>query len=204
MGLTWEEKRDRIKKRKRDLFLLVSLQVFEEKGFNNTRISDIAERAEASVGSFYFYFQNKEELLEGILNKFYELFMFKLKRLSKQGLPPLKDIKDVFLDYAVMFKEKKETALIYIEQMGGINKKFANMKNQIIEDWCIELEKILIKLIKNKTEPDIETTLISRAWLGAVLEIVHWWILTDFKMDMKKMVDLGINFLMTGIVGLNK
>src|SRR3546814_12738287 len=37
-------------------------EVFEESGFLETRISDIAERAGLSHGSFYYYFDSKEQV----------------------------------------------------------------------------------------------------------------------------------------------
>src|SRR3954464_9122257 len=41
-------------------------QIFEENGFLEARISDIAERAGLSHGSFYHYFDSKEELFREV------------------------------------------------------------------------------------------------------------------------------------------
>jgi AcrR family transcriptional regulator len=41
-------------------------RVFEESGFLDARISDIAERAELSHGSFYHYFESKEEIFREV------------------------------------------------------------------------------------------------------------------------------------------
>jgi AcrR family transcriptional regulator len=41
-------------------------QVFEEDGFLEARISDIAERANLSHGSFYHYFESKEEVFREV------------------------------------------------------------------------------------------------------------------------------------------
>jgi AcrR family transcriptional regulator len=41
-------------------------QVFEETGFLDARISDIAERAGLSHGSFYHYFESKEEIFREV------------------------------------------------------------------------------------------------------------------------------------------
>lgn len=41
-------------------------QIFEETGFLDARISDIAERAGLSHGSFYHYFESKEEIFREI------------------------------------------------------------------------------------------------------------------------------------------
>ncbi len=41
-------------------------QIFEENGFLDARISDIAERAGLSHGSFYHYFESKEEIFREV------------------------------------------------------------------------------------------------------------------------------------------
>ena len=45
----------------------VSIELFEEKGFDETTIEDISKKAGISVGAFYHYYKSKEEV-------FFELF----------------------------------------------------------------------------------------------------------------------------------
>jgi AcrR family transcriptional regulator len=47
-------------------------QVFEETGFLEARISDIAERAGLSHGSFYHYFDSKEQVFREVTEAVYE------------------------------------------------------------------------------------------------------------------------------------
>ena len=47
---------------KRELILDTAIRVFAEKGYPDTRISDIAKRAEIAYGLVYHYFKNKEEI----------------------------------------------------------------------------------------------------------------------------------------------
>lgn len=51
---------------KRQLILDTAIRVFAEKGYPDTRISDIAKRAEIAYGLVYHYFKNKEEILDTI------------------------------------------------------------------------------------------------------------------------------------------
>lgn len=51
-------------------FLEAARQCFAEKGFLNTKISDIAAVAGRSTGSFYNYYDSKEQLLEALLEQF--------------------------------------------------------------------------------------------------------------------------------------
>ena len=51
-------------------FLNAARQTFAEKGYFNTKISDIAAAAGRSTGSFYNYYDNKEQLLVALLEEF--------------------------------------------------------------------------------------------------------------------------------------
>lgn len=44
-----------------------SMELFSEKGFSSTSISDIAERAGVAHGLFYFYFKSKYDILEELV-----------------------------------------------------------------------------------------------------------------------------------------
>ena len=46
--------------------LAAAKEVFEQDGFLDARISDIAERAGLSHGSFYHYFESKEEVFREV------------------------------------------------------------------------------------------------------------------------------------------
>jgi AcrR family transcriptional regulator len=52
--------------RTRERLLEAAKQVFEEDGFLDGRISDIADRADLSHGSFYYYFDSKEEIFREV------------------------------------------------------------------------------------------------------------------------------------------
>ena len=51
---------------KRRLIVDTAIRVFAEKGYHETRISDIAREAQIAYGLVYHYFKNKEEILDTI------------------------------------------------------------------------------------------------------------------------------------------
>jgi AcrR family transcriptional regulator len=52
--------------------LAAAKEIFEENGFLDARISDIAERAGLSHGSFYHYFESKEEIFREVTAAVYD------------------------------------------------------------------------------------------------------------------------------------
>jgi AcrR family transcriptional regulator len=53
--------------RTRGLLLRAGRKVLEDRGYNATRINDITDAAGVSVGTFYTYFDSKEELFRNLL-----------------------------------------------------------------------------------------------------------------------------------------
>jgi AcrR family transcriptional regulator len=53
------------KDEKRRAIALASVEVFGSKGFERTRMEDVAKKAGVGKGTLYEYFKNKEELMDG-------------------------------------------------------------------------------------------------------------------------------------------
>jgi AcrR family transcriptional regulator len=45
-----------------------AIHVFDERGYNATRVDDIVKRAKTSHGTFYLYFSNKEDLFQTLVS----------------------------------------------------------------------------------------------------------------------------------------
>jgi len=196
-----EKKSEIIKKEKRDLFIISALTVFEEKGFNNTRIKDITERANTSVGNFYNYFNSKEEVIEVLISGLAELMISKFRDLfiyfKQNRIPPISAVKNLFRGYAKMFKEKKETFLIFFEQMGGMDQKYRTKRNEILDNFTNEVEKIISRLMKFGAR-DQNPKITARVWTSTVLGVFIWWIRSDFKLEEEELVENLTDILVRG------
>jgi len=178
-----------------------ALTVFEEKGFNDTRIKDITDKAGTSVGNFYNYFESKEELFEELISGFYALMIEKLQDLFtyfyEGKIPPISAIKNLFREYIKMFKAKRKIALIFLEQMGGISNKHNKMKNEILDGFSKEVEKIISNLVKAGVRNQ-NPMVTARAWTATTLGIFHWWIRNESEIDDEDLVDNLSGFLIRG------
>jgi AcrR family transcriptional regulator len=196
-----ERKSQRIKKEKRNLFIISALSVFEEKGFNNTRIKDITNKANTSVGNFYNYFNSKEEVIEVLISGLAELMISKFRELfiyfKDNRIPPISAVKKLFQGYAKMFREKKETFLIFFEQMGGMDQKYRAKRNEIMDNFTNEVEKIIIKLFEYGAR-DQNPKISAKVWTSTVLGVFIWWIRTDFELEEKELVNNLTAFLVRG------
>ena len=67
---------------KRRLILDSAVKVFADKGYDGTRISDIARDAEIAYGLVYHYFKNKEEILDTIFLERWGEFIEEIESIS--------------------------------------------------------------------------------------------------------------------------
>ncbi|WP_437373570.1 TetR/AcrR family transcriptional regulator [Maribacter litoralis] len=77
---------------KSDYLIEKGLKILWCKGYNGTSVSDIVNAAEVPKGSFYFYFDSKEDYVVKVLEKYFE---------NKRGTI----IKDIFKDTDVSPKQ---------------------------------------------------------------------------------------------------
>lgn len=80
------------KKLKRSALLSHAFSLFMKKGIVNTTISDITEHAGVGKGTFYFYFKDKEDLIEKLIaQKAEQLFNHALAELHKKEALSVED-----------------------------------------------------------------------------------------------------------------
>ena len=129
----------RTAKESKESILEAAIKVFSEKGYSQTTIREVAERAGISVGGVYIYFKNKEEIYLTLLKYLLDEFRDKTGESIKSIEDPAEAVKKyvaVNLNYAQKFK-----GLILIEgrEHGftsciDIKKKFFKGQRRLIEE----------------------------------------------------------------------
>lgn len=59
------------KKNTKERIAEISFQLFLDKGYRDTSMADLVKAAKLSKGAFYHYFNNKEELYQEVLNRYF-------------------------------------------------------------------------------------------------------------------------------------
>jgi len=98
-------------------------EVFAEKGFDNTTIDDITERADVGKGTFYYHYSEKQDVIAELVNKMMdELIETMEKRCDGiRDLPALLDtIVKVHIDF---FSNRWEDFVLYFQGRADLNLK---------------------------------------------------------------------------------
>ncbi|MBI5845740.1 MAG: MerR family transcriptional regulator [Deltaproteobacteria bacterium] len=77
--------------RTREAVLELGCRLFRQKGYKNTKVSDITKRLNVGKGTFYFYFTDKKELfLECVPRIFAEIFSTGWEKIAKENDPAIR------------------------------------------------------------------------------------------------------------------
>jgi AcrR family transcriptional regulator len=84
--------------------LEAAVRVFAERGFEATKVQDIAQEADLSLGTIYSVFPGKQELYEAILAEHGQALLALVQAVHERKLPArdtLDALIDVYIDYFV-------------------------------------------------------------------------------------------------------
>lgn len=179
--------------------------VFEEQGFLDARISDIAARAELSHGSFYHYFDSKEDV-------FLEVAAAQEQRFSRNSILG-SDIAETTLAASVteglrlalhsFLEEYRAEARIIsvIEQVSRYHEPVREIRQQRFADYLHQAEGAIAELQRHGlSDPDLDPAIVATVLIAMVTRFAELWLAQgsleiDFDHGVEQLLRLCTNAL---------
>lgn len=133
-------------KRKKEI-ITEATKLFSQKGYLTTSIQDIVERSGMSKGTFYNYFNSKEELILSCIKHHYEMLNEKLNVITNQSLDEktkfMKQLQ-ILLEHA--FEHRDFTQMQMQEQILRENEQIRQLLFKVRAQLLTWLYRCLIKV----------------------------------------------------------
>ncbi len=188
------------KSKKRQAIIDAAIETFANKGFHNTKVSDIARKAGVADGTVYLYFNNKDDLL---IRSFDELIAGKLedlKSLFKEEDSYISRLTKFFDYHVKLFTEKPHIARfmsIELRQSKEFYQKFPEY--QPIKRYL----KFLQEIIDNaKTEGglrNVDTVGLSYIMFGTMDFVLTEWSTHGQSFDLQQIKDKIVDIVRYGM-----
>ncbi len=167
---------------KRQRILKSAIKVFSQKGFFNSKVSEVARQAGVADGTIYLYFRNKDDLLISLFEeKMGEIVENARRRVSEErgALARLRAYIDGHMDLLNTESGLIEVLQVELRQSNKFLKGYFPLK-------FIEYLDILSGILEEGKKEgvfreDLNTTLTRRAIFGAMDEISLVFVLTRKK-----------------------
>lgn len=169
---------------KRKNLLQAAAKVISTKGYNDSSIKDITEEAQVSVGSFYSYFSNKEDVLLALYDEIADMHLEMAKIVgSNCEVTGAKRLACIISSLVYVQAKNPELVLILLIKTIGINERFENKHKEIINTIKNVVMNIFEDMKKNKIVEitDIEVATIS--FIYSINGVMLSYIMDENKKD---------------------
>lgn len=154
-------KRDRTRERLR----IATVQVLNERGYEDMRTLTITEKAGLSEGLFYVYFKSKVDITLSILREFHQEFL-ELHTLSQPQASAFQVIQAANRRW-VKVAVANPGVMRCVFQAGNEEPEFAAFVNKINKDW---LARVLHSVQRRKPKTGNKTSMLPLYMLGGMMD----------------------------------
>lgn len=162
----------------REKILEAALQVFSSKGYHDTRLDEIVEASGTSKGSIYFHFPNKERLFVALVDKFSELLERRVTESVAHNAPGMVRVQAALEAVLNTFGKYRRPAKILLVQAAGLGSIFEQKRIEVHDRFSDLIKHYLDEAVALGEIDALDTEIVSRAWMGAINELVIRWVYT--------------------------
>ncbi len=165
---------------KRDELVRIAARLFREKGYEATRLGDIATAAGIDRASLYYYIGNKEELFRELIEGILALNVARAEKVAADDtLDVVTRLRQIFEILIASYEENYPQLYVYIqEQMHQVGRQEAPWAREIVKNTR-RFENLVVELISlgiktGALRDDVPVRLASNAIFG-MFNWTHRW-----------------------------
>ncbi len=177
-----------------------SILLFEEKGFSETSIQEIVEAAGVTKGTFYYYFDTKEQLLMDIHTDYIDNLLDRQKAIQQSQASCREKITQIIAMLIGDIQQHGPSGRVFFREMRHLNKNNALAVKEKREQFRLNIEKLLQEGVasrefRGQIQPDMATF--------AILGATNWsyqWFNPAGKVTADKLAEIFSDMILNGMI----
>lgn len=159
--------------RTRAALVTAARTIFERDGYLNARLTDITAEASCSTGSFYTYFDNKEEIFAAVLDEAQEEMLHPHVREVTDSEDPVAVIEASNRAYLTAY-ERNAKLMRLLDQVATIDDNFRELRRRRGKLFAQRNARSIRDLqARGLADPDLDPVLAARALSSMVGRMAH-------------------------------
>lgn len=146
-----------------------------EEGMPRLRVEEVARRAGLSVGTFYIYFEGKEDLFAKLVLE-YTARLRERMQAAYRAPGPLPERLTRALDAYLSFVEENEKGFLYFRDAGTIQTQAGRLSTWAINQHAEDLRPVLEEGIAAGIYRNENPELLAQSLLGLIQHMAGWWL----------------------------
>jgi AcrR family transcriptional regulator len=159
--------------RTRAALIAAARRVFERDGYVDARIVDITKEAGVASGTFYTYFDGKEEIFQALVEEVQEDMLHPRLRERLGDEDPLALIDAANRDYLLAYKRNARLMALF-EQVAQIDDEFRELRRRRGAAFVRRNAKMIRRLQESgRADPELDPMIAAHALSGMVGRIAY-------------------------------
>jgi AcrR family transcriptional regulator len=159
---------------RRKLLLDAAIRLFGRYSYHTATVPMIVAEAGSSVGSFYAYFRNKEDVFAAALEALWQKVTDLMEQAEGSQSDPLQRISCAVESLFLFLADNPQTARILIVESSGLSPRLEQVRRDLLNRNADVVRQSL------ESNPDaayvVNPAIASRCLVGAVFEVLCNWL----------------------------
>jgi len=157
------------------------IKLFAGKGYYHTSIQEIATEAGVSKGSFYIYFQSKEEFIAKAFQYFYKQLTERLEGVKNENLPPRKILEKQITVLMGFIDNYKDFFSMHVRENISIGEDINKLIHEVKEYNFNWMKEIILSIYGNEQKSLLLDTIIQ--FDGLLNGYFKWIVVNNIEVD---------------------
>jgi len=177
-----------------------AIAVIAEKGFHNSRVSDIADRADVADGTVYLYFKSKEQILMAGLDSGFEAFYRRAKEELASTTDARAKLRILARLHLRLLNQNRNMAIVLQTELRQSAKFLAEFSQRELKGYFDLIREIIREgQAAGSIRKEVPDKIAAACLFGALDELVTSWVLSTRDYDLAASADPVIDLLLGGM-----
>lgn len=163
---------------KRQAILRVAARAFNQQGFTQTTLTNIAEQLNVTKPSLYYYVANKDDILTGILEEAITQLRSVINHVTTVEASGLEKLRDFFFRYSEVVTDDFGACLVLM-RINAPAARFRDHYNALSYEVLQAAEQFINDGINDGSITPCDPKYTASALLGTMNETVYWHVVED-------------------------
>lgn len=187
--------------RTKQALVAAAREVFERDGYLDARISDITRAAGVASGSFYTYFNDKEEIFAALVEMVQEEMLHPHVRERTGISDPVQLIDAANREYLRSYEQNARLMALF-DQVAQVNENFSRLRVERAVAFGRRNAKLIRRLQETgEADPDLDPLVTAHALSSMVSQMARWVYVSEQSIPFERLVET-LNRIWVNALGL--
>jgi AcrR family transcriptional regulator len=188
--------------RTRDALVKAAREIFEQDGFLEARIADIASAAGVATGSFYTYFNSKEDAFTAVIDELSDEMLHPRLREPADRDDPVAMIEATNRSYLMAYR-RNARLMALMEQVAQVDEGFRRMRLSRVRAFTGRNAQAIVQLQRRGlADPTLDPQLTAEALSAMVGRVAYYRYVHRFNNASIESLTQTLTALWAGALGL--